>query len=83
MRASRSALAPGTSRSISLSITSGSTFFRRSAMPRRMIVVTATIEHASNGHMNRPPVAKNFQIAPAVSGSCASIGSAVIGSRKS
>ena len=59
----RSGLPPGTSRSISLSSTSGRTFFRRKAMPRRMIVVTARIEQTSNGHMKKPPELKNCQTA--------------------
>ena len=58
IRASRSALAPGTSRSISLWISSGITFFSRNASPRKIIVVTETIEQASSGHMNKPPLVK-------------------------
>ena len=54
MRAKRSALAPGTSRSISLSITNGRTFFRRSARPRMIITVTATIEAAHAAFSTQP-----------------------------
>jgi hypothetical protein len=46
-------------RSISASIAAGMTIFRRNASPRKIITVTETIEQASNGHMKRPPLAKN------------------------
>ena len=46
-------------RSISSSIAAGITTFRRNASPRRIIIVTDTIEQASSGHMKRPPLAKN------------------------
>ena len=57
-RTSRSALPPGTSRSISLSITSGKTLRSRSVSTLNTIVVTVTIEQASNGHMKKPPFMK-------------------------
>jgi hypothetical protein len=55
------------------SMTNGSTFFRRNAMPRMMMTVTATIEHASSGHMKSPPVEKKVQTDFAMSGICARI----------
>ena len=62
MRDSRSGLSPGIRRSISLSINGGMTLFCCKARPRKIIIVTETIEHASNGHMKRPPFAKNPKI---------------------
>jgi hypothetical protein len=35
------------------------TIFRRNAKPRKIMIVTETIEQASSGHMKRPPLAKN------------------------
>jgi hypothetical protein len=68
MRDSRSGLSPGAKRSISLSIKGGKTLLRRKARPRKIIIVTETIEHASNGHMKRPPFAKNPNTVFTVSG---------------
>src|SRR5712671_6317919 len=59
MRKSRSGFAPGASRSISLSIVSGNTFFSNNASVRKIITVSETIEHASSGHMKMPPLVKN------------------------
>src|SRR6266404_37534 len=59
MRYSRSGLAPGANRSISLSIVNGSTFFSRKASVRKMIVVSETIEQTRSGHIKMPPLAKN------------------------
>src|SRR5688572_17547761 len=67
MRISRSALPPGVSRSISLSMTRGSTFFSRKVRVARTSVVTVTIEQRRSGHMNSPPVVRNFNIAWSVS----------------
>src|SRR5205809_4038048 len=72
MRDSRSGFSPRSSRSISCSISGGITFFSRKARPRKIIVVTETIEQASSGHMNRPPLVKNPMtvfMAPGVSAS--------------
>ncbi len=41
---------------------------RRKARPRKIIIVTETIEHASNGHMKRPPFEKNPTTVFTVSG---------------
>src|SRR5205807_6315880 len=46
-------------RSISDSITSGITIFLRNANPRKIMIVTDTIEQISSGHMKRPPLEKN------------------------
>jgi hypothetical protein len=46
-------------RSISASIPAGITIFRRNARPRKIMIVTETIEQASSGHIKRPPLAKN------------------------
>ena len=51
-----SALPPGISRSISLSITSGSTLRSRNVIAARTIVATVTIEQSSSGHMKGPPL---------------------------
>jgi hypothetical protein len=59
MRERRSVLPPGTKSSISPSTTGGITFFSLKAKPRKIIVVTETIEQASSGHMKSPPFAKN------------------------
>ena len=71
IRIRRSGLAPGARRSISLWITSGITFFSRKAMPRKMIVVTATIEQASSGHIKSPPLMKKLMIVCTVPGASA------------
>src|SRR5439155_1070533 len=47
MRDSRSGFSPRSSRSISCSISGGITFFSRKAMPRKIFVVTETIEQAN------------------------------------
>jgi hypothetical protein len=44
------------------------TLLRRKARPRKIIIVTETIEHASNGHMKRPPFEKNPSTVFTVSG---------------
>ena len=67
MRISRSALPPGTSRSISLSITRGKTFFSRSVRMLSTIVVTVTIEQARSGHIKRPPLVKKLTMVWSVS----------------
>jgi hypothetical protein len=46
-------------RSISDSIAAGNTIFLRNASPRKIMIVTDTIEHMSSGHMKRPPLEKN------------------------
>ena len=81
MRASRSGFPPGASRSISLSITSGKTFFRRNAIVRRMMTVRATIEQIRSGHMKRPPRMRNATAD--CNGLVASARRKVIGLRKS
>jgi hypothetical protein len=68
MRDSRSGLSPGAKRSISLSIKAGRTLVRRKARPRKIIIVTETIEQASKGHMKRPPLEKNPRTVFTVSG---------------
>jgi hypothetical protein len=35
------------------------TTFRRNVIPRKIMIVTDTMEHASSGHMKRPPLEKN------------------------
>jgi hypothetical protein len=82
MRDSRSGLSPGVKRSISFSIKGGMTLFRRKARPRKIIIVTETIEHASSGHMKRPPFAKNPKIVFTVSGVSIVIAARIIGSEK-
>ena len=57
-----------------LAIVIGSAFFSRSANVRKMIVVTATIEHASNGHINSPPFVKKLVTLCSASGIWAMIG---------
>ena len=47
-------------------------------MVRKMIVVTETIEHASNGHMKSPPLTKKLMIVCAVPGATAIIQTAII-----
>ena len=42
-----------------LTIAGGTTIFRRNAMPRKIMIVTDTMEQASSGHMKRPPLEKN------------------------
>ena len=59
MRQSRSGLSPGARRSISCSIIGGMIFLRSNARPRKIIIVTDTIEQASSGHMKSPPLEKN------------------------
>jgi hypothetical protein len=83
MRDSRSGLPPGTKRSISPSIAGGITFFSLKAKPRKIIVVTETIEQASSGHMKRPPLVKNPMTVFTVCGVSAIIKDAIIGSDKS
>ena len=83
MRESRSGLPPGTKRSISPSITGGITFFYLKANPRKIIVVTETMEQASSGHMKRPPLVRNPMTLFTVSGASAIIQAAIIGSEKS
>ena len=56
------------SRSISLWMTKGITFFSRKAMPRKIIVVTETIEQMSSGHMKSPPLTKKLMMVRTVSG---------------
>ncbi len=46
-------------RSISDSIADGITIFLRNASPRKIMIVTDTIEQTSSGHMKRPPLEKN------------------------
>jgi hypothetical protein len=57
--------------------------FRRKARPRKIIIVTETIEHASNGHMNRPPFEKNPSTVFTVSGVSIVIAATIIGSERS
>jgi hypothetical protein len=82
MRDSRSGLSPGVKRSISFSIKGGITLFRRKARPRKIIIVTETIEHASSGHMKRPPFAKNPKTVFTVSGVSIVIAATIIGSER-
>ena len=62
MRSNRSGLPPGTRRSISLSITSGKTFFSRKVSALKTMVATVTIEAKRSGHMKRPPFVKKLTI---------------------
>jgi hypothetical protein len=56
--------------------------FLRKARPRKIIIVTETIEHASNGHMKRPPFAKNPKMLFTVSGVSIVIAATIIGSER-
>src|SRR4051812_33211236 len=62
IRTSRSALPPGMSRSISLSITRGRTLRSRKVSAAITIVATVTIEQNRSGHMNKPPLFMKFNI---------------------
>ena len=57
--------------------------FRRKAMPRKIIIVTETIEHASNGHMKRPPFVRNPNTVFTVCGVSIVIAARIIGSGRS
>jgi hypothetical protein len=59
------------------------TLLRRKARPRKIIIVTETIEQASNGHMKRPPFAKNPTTVFTVSGVSIVIAARIIGSERS
>jgi hypothetical protein len=59
------------------------TFFSLKAKPRKIIVVTETIEQASSGHMKRPPLVKNPMTVFTAPGASASIQAASISSEKS
>jgi hypothetical protein len=59
------------------------TFFSLKAKPRKIMVVTETIEQASSGHMKRPPLVKNPMMVFMVPDVSASIQAAIISSEKS
>jgi hypothetical protein len=54
------------------------TFLRRKARPRKIIIVTETIEQASSGHMNSPPLVKNPRMVFAIPVVSAMIQAAII-----